>query len=246
MNAIHGYILNIILCSLTLVLISCGSDSSSVEKSESLNLISQQSFNFTSSNTQSVGCVDISQKAMLNVMNSIRSEGRYCYKNGIKKWYKPASPVKWEARLAKASANFALDMADRNYYDYFADQYEKYLKLTPKEYQKKNISEHLPQTRLNAHLQPDESYKIENAITLHDRVKKVDYLGQFGENIGFSTQKYAKDAADSVTNSWLSSESGHCNTIMNTEVSDFAMTCGYNEDSNTYYFVQLFAIPSKD
>lgn len=61
-----------------------------------------------------ISCDQASQQAMLDAVNQVRSQGRYCGNT-----FKPAvAPLVWNANLAKAAADHAKDMADNNYFSH--------------------------------------------------------------------------------------------------------------------------------
>ncbi len=179
------------------------------------------------------GCGSFSKTEMLQKVNELRSQSRMCYQTN--KRFNATHAVKWNKTLEKSTKKFAYDMANNSYYNYFGG---------------------------DAHLQPDTSkpkpWKIKDAITFNKRSQQFGYLvpskvgGLVRENLAWSQNGKKPDIktavktayyGDGVTSKgWLKSTHGHCETIMNPIVEDFAMSCAYNAKTNKYYFVQMFGV----
>ncbi len=167
--------------------------------------------------------------AMIKKINEIRSKSRVCHKTN--KNYAAAPAIQWNDLLAKSTSRFAREMGTYGYYDYFGK---------------------------DAHLQPDTSqpnadgsYDESKAIDINKRISYSGYKGSVGENLAYSPKGNAASfnaAIDEIfygDQGWLNSKRGHCETIMNPDIKDFAMSCGYNKEKDSYYFVQMFGIPLK-
>ena len=56
----------------------------------------------------------LTQKAMLDAVNTVRSEGRYCGSQ----YYSAVTPLEWNGHLAQSASLHAKDMADNNYFSH--------------------------------------------------------------------------------------------------------------------------------